>query len=200
MLWSFTGYIAGLGTTSGLRIVIGHWTASPFGAFSDVMLETASGMRVLLAPDEQVADFVAATYRFDAVVVGPVAVRVVDDQWDVTAPDLDLHVEVGGRRTLGLLLRTVPTRVRDSLWWARAIDLLARTLQPGVRTYGSAGSDRTEWYAASDVRSVSAAWGTFRGDPVGTIAPVVPPVRFGFGSAPRSPSLTTVRSFVRSAG
>lgn len=199
MLWSFTGYIAGLGTTSGLRIVIGHWRESPFGAFSDVMLETASGRRALLAPKHDIADFVASTYRFDDVVVGPVVVQDADARWDVAAPGLELRLRVGPRRVLGYLLRAVPAPLRDSAGWARAIDPLARALQPGVRTYGSAGSGRTEWYAASDLRALAAADGSFRGEPIGGLVAIDPPVRFGFGSAPRSPSLTTVRSFVRSA-
>ncbi len=55
----FTGHIAGTGTGSGLRIVIGAWDRSPFGAFTDVMLQTAGDERVLLAPDDAVAEFVA---------------------------------------------------------------------------------------------------------------------------------------------
>src|SRR2546423_15496332 len=69
----FDGWIAGLGTTSGTRVVLGHWPRSPFGAVSDVMLETPDGHRLLLASTRELADFVAATYVFDEVRVGPVA-------------------------------------------------------------------------------------------------------------------------------
>ena len=65
----FTGHIAGAGSSSGLRIVVGSWHESPFGAFADVMLQTADDERVLLAPDDEVAEFVASTYRFDRVEV-----------------------------------------------------------------------------------------------------------------------------------
>ena len=48
----FTGTITGLGTASGTRIVIGDWTTSPFGRFTDVMIEDAAGQRRLLAPTD----------------------------------------------------------------------------------------------------------------------------------------------------
>ena len=46
----FSGAIAGTGSTSGVRVVVGHWHDTPLGAFSDAMVETAAGHRVLLAP------------------------------------------------------------------------------------------------------------------------------------------------------
>ena len=73
----FDGHIAGVGTTSGLRAVVGRCASSPMGAFADVMVETAEGHRVLLAPSQEVADFVATTYHFDEVRIEPVAVTDV---------------------------------------------------------------------------------------------------------------------------
>ena len=67
MLDRFRGRILGAGSTSGLRLVIGDWTCSPLGAFTDVMVATAQGRRILLAPDEAVAQYVSATYTFDEV-------------------------------------------------------------------------------------------------------------------------------------
>ena len=49
----FDGWIAGLGTAAGLRVVIGHWPTSPLGAFTDAMVERPDGHRILLAPDER---------------------------------------------------------------------------------------------------------------------------------------------------
>ncbi|MGW5372453.1 hypothetical protein ACWES4_30080, partial [Streptomyces sp. NPDC004011] len=51
----FDGWIAGAGTSSGTRLVLGHWLRSPFGPFSDVMLERADGHRLLLAPTPETA-------------------------------------------------------------------------------------------------------------------------------------------------
>ena len=42
----FEGFIAGVGSTSGIRVVVGHWPRSPFGSFTDAMVERASGRTV----------------------------------------------------------------------------------------------------------------------------------------------------------
>src|SRR5688572_18537422 len=60
----FNGWIAGLGTASGTRLVVGHWPDSPFGPVTDVMVEHADGRRVLLAETEELGRFVAETYSF----------------------------------------------------------------------------------------------------------------------------------------
>src|SRR6201999_524302 len=54
----FTGAIAGIGSTSGVRVVVGRWDDSPFGAFADVMVAEPDGTRVLLAPDAEVSEYV----------------------------------------------------------------------------------------------------------------------------------------------
>ena len=47
----FHGEIAGVGSSSGVRVVVGHWRESPLGTFADVMLAEPDGTRVLLAPE-----------------------------------------------------------------------------------------------------------------------------------------------------
>ncbi len=184
----FRGHIAGVGTTSGVRVVVGRWDSSPLGTFTDVMVETASGHRVLLAPSEGVAEFVAATYSFDEVRIEPVAV----DGWAVRSPSLALEIVPGGRTGLGRLLRLVPRRLAESPWWCTLTDPVARVVLRGVRTRGSAGNGRREWYGATDVHAVRSVRGTFDGADLGTLTPVDPPPRFGFSSTPRRPSVTAV--------
>ncbi|MGI8523929.1 MAG: hypothetical protein ACR2K3_11575, partial [Nocardioides sp.] len=74
----FGGAIAGLGSESGVRIVIGSWHTTPYGAFNDVMLCEPDGRRVLLAPDAQVADFITSTYLFDRLETLPVECEATD--------------------------------------------------------------------------------------------------------------------------
>lgn len=191
----FEGSIAGIGTESGTRLVVGHWTRSPFGAFSDVMLEQADGQRTLLAPTRPTADFVAATYTFDRAHVVPVTVRESGLEWDVVAGDLRLSLTLGARGPLGLLLRAVPRALSARPAWAALVDVPARVL-PGVRTRGSAGQGRREWYGVHDLRPVTAARASLAGEDLGPLAPVLPPVRFGFGSVPRRPSVARVTTTV----
>ena len=188
----FTGRIAGVGSTSGVRIVVGRWDHSPWGAFADVMVEDASGHRVLLAPSERVREFVAATYTFDEHVIEPVGVEDTTDGWQVSAPSLSLRLVTGGRTPLGRLLGLVPARVATSPVWCSAVDPVARVVLRGVRTRGTAGNDRREWYGATSVVAVTAASGRWRGADLGELAPVAPPCRFGFSSTPERPSVTSV--------
>lgn len=71
----FDGWIGAVGTASGTRFVWGHWPRSPFGPFSDVMIEHPDGERCLLAPSRRIAEFVADTYTFERVEVVPVEVK-----------------------------------------------------------------------------------------------------------------------------
>lgn len=184
----FRGAIAGVGTTSGVRVVVGRWDESPYGAFVDVMLETAAGHRVLLAPCEEVADFVATTYTFDEVRIEPIAL----DGWVLSSASLTLSLDVGARTGLGRLLRMVPDRLAQSPAWCTVTDPVARVVVRGVRTRGTAGNGRREWYGASDVHEITAVSGCFDGADLGTLAPVTPAPRFGFSSTPSRPSVTAV--------
>jgi hypothetical protein len=196
----FDGFIAGLGTPAGLRAVVGHWPSSPFGAFTDVMVERADGHRMLLAPTAEVAGFVAATYTFDEVCHVPVDASVSDDRWTVRAGPLDLGFTVGRRSPLGMLLRSVPRRLATDPRWISAIDVVARRVLPGVRTRGSTGQGRREYYAARDLHRITGARIMWDGVDQGGLTSVDPPVRFGFGSTPRTPSLVRVVTLVRCNG
>lgn len=188
----FTGHIAGVGTTSGVRLVVGRWDDGPWGSFADVMVEDASGHRVLVAPDEQARDFVAATYTFDEHLTEPVEATDTPGGWLVESPSLTLSIEVGSRTLLGRAIGLVPARVATSPPWCSVTDPVARLLLSGVRTRGTAGQDRREWYGATSVRDVTAIAGTWRGERLGDLAPVDPPCGCGFSSVPRRPSVTSV--------
>ena len=188
----FRGQIAGVGSSSGTRVVVGRWTSTPMGQFADAMVETASGHRVLLAPRREVADFIEATYSFDEVRLEPFAVTVAGPRWEVRSPSLSLDLVVGGRTLLGSALRAVPARLAESPAWCTLTDPVARVALRGVRTRGSAGGRRREWYGATDTHRVLSLAGAFDGVGLGDLADVDPPCRFGFSSTPRRPSVTTV--------
>lgn len=188
----FRGHIAGVGSTSGTRVVVGRWTTTPLGEFADAMVETAAGHRVLLAPRQEVADFIEATYSFDEVRLEPFSVTVLGDRWSVRSPSLTLDLTVGRRTPLGLVLRGVPRRLAESPTWCTLTDPVARVVLRGVRTRGTAGGDRREWYGATDTHRVTSVAGAFDGVDLGGLADVDPPCRFGFSSTPRRPSVTTV--------
>lgn len=188
----FHGQIAGVGSASGVRVVVGSWQRTPLGSFGDAMVETAGGHRVLVAPSAEVAAFIEATYVFDEVRLEPIAVTSGRSRWHVESPSLSLDLTVGGRLPLGRVLRAVPVRVASSPAWATAVDPVARVALRGVRTRGTALAGRREYYGATDLHAVTALEGVFEGESLGTLAPVDPPCRFGFSSTPARPSVTTV--------
>ncbi|MGI8879514.1 MAG: hypothetical protein ACR2KJ_03185 [Jatrophihabitans sp.] len=172
------------------------WPVSPFGPITDVMVEHADGHRVLIAPSDEVAEFLAATYRFDEIRVEATTLGIRDQRWSVASTSLQLSLELGRRTTLGQLLATVPRSVARSRWWCSAIDPFAHLLVRGVHTRGTAGGGRREWYAALDLHAVDSVHAEWEGTDLGAVRPVEPPVRFGFGSTPRSPSLTRITTTV----
>ncbi|KXF48418.1 hypothetical protein AXA44_30040 [Rhodococcus sp. SC4] len=190
--WRFDGEITGLGTGSGVRIVVGHWSRSPLGEFTDVMVELADGHRVLLAPSEVVRDFVTATYVFDETVIVSVRCSRSGGSRTVEGGDLRVSFELGARTTLGRLLNLIPRALASAPWFCVVSDPIARVVLRGVRTRGTAGNGRREYYGAVDQRRVVGMSASWRGRDLGALQPVEPPVRFGFGSTPRTPAATSI--------
>ena len=184
----FRGEIAGIGSSSGTRVVVGRWAASPLGSFTDAMVETAHGYRVLVAPSPEVAEFVGATYSFDEVRIEEVAI----DGWSVRSSSLSLDLTAGRRTLLGRLLRLVRLQLAESPAWCAVNDPVARVVLRGVRTRGSSAGGRPEWYGATDHHVVSDVSGSFDGADLGELRPVLPSPRFGFSSTPARPSVTRV--------
>ncbi|MGV8873287.1 MAG: hypothetical protein ACOH2Q_12240 [Rhodococcus sp. (in: high G+C Gram-positive bacteria)] len=195
----FHGEIYGVGTTSGVRIVVGHWTRSPLGEFTDVMIQFADGRRLLVAPTEDVREFVTATYTFDSTELAPVTFAAEAGGWrSVQAGDLSVRIRVTGPTALGRLLSLVPDAVSTAPWFCTISDPIARVVLRGVRTRGSAGGGRREYYGARGqhrVVDVQAAW---QGADLGALTPVSPPVTFGFGSTPAAPSVTSITTTIDS--
>ncbi|WP_375475262.1 hypothetical protein [uncultured Jatrophihabitans sp.] len=188
----FDGAIAGLGTTSGVRLVVGMWPRSPLGPIADVMVERPDGHRILVAPSAQAADYIAGTYSFDEVRVEPTAHRITGAVWSVAADTVRVSFAVGRRTALGQLLSLVPRPVARNRAWCAALDPIASRVKPGVHTVGSAGNGRREYYCAFDEHAVNALTASLDGADLGALARVEPPVRFGFGSSPARPSLVRV--------
>ncbi len=177
-------------------MVIGRWLDSPFGAFTDVMHEAPDGVRTLYAPTAMIAEFVASTYVFDAVRVVPIRSERTPARLTVDGGPWRISLAFGRRTILGALLWPLPTRMTTAPWWCALVDPLARLLLRDVRTRGTARAGRVEWYGAVDQRRVDRLDATFDGTDLGALAPVHPPVRFGFSSVPRRPGIVALTTTI----
>jgi hypothetical protein len=68
-----------------------------------------------------------------------------------------------------------------------------------VHTFGTAGNGRLEYYGVRRSRRIVAIDGHHRGVPFGGLAPLRPPVGFGFSSAPASPQIVAVTTTIDEA-
>lgn len=193
----FDGTITGIGTAAGTRFVLGAWTDTPFGPVTDVMVEQPDGHRLLLAPSAEVGEFIAETYGFDEVRVGPVTLVRGGARWTLTAPGLHVQLLLGRRTPIGRVLRLVPRPLARARWWCRLIDPVAAVLRPGVHVIGTAGGGREERYCGLDEHRVLAVRAVWQGIDQGRLTDIDPPVRFGFGSTPRRPSQVRVTTIIR---
>ena len=66
-----------------------------------------------------------------------------------------------------------------------------------MRTRGTAGNGRHEWYGATDQHRLTAVRASLGDADLGALADVWPPVRFGFSSTPRSPGIVAVTTTIR---
>jgi hypothetical protein len=191
----FVGEICGFGTTSGTRLVIGRWTDSPLGVFTDVMVERPDGRRLLIAPSDAVAAYVAGVYTFDETRVAGIRSSRTADRLAVSADGVAIDVAVGRRDPLGWLLRAVPRPIATSPRWARLVDPAARVTLRGVRTRARTPS-ADEFYAATDRHRLVGVTARLLGEDLGPMTDVVPAVRFGGSSAPRRPSIVALTTTV----
>lgn len=196
----FVGEILGVGTREGTRIVVGNWAVSPYGGFADVMVERADGRRILLAPNRTVAEYVAETYEFDEVRVVPVDVTRGEERLAVSAGPLSLTARLGRRSAIGWTLHLLPDALTAKPWFSRVADPVARKVFPGVRTHGTAGAGRYEFYGAHDLHTVSSLVASWEGETLGALTPVEPAPRFGFASTPHRPGLTRLTTTVVRSG
>ena len=143
-----TGLIAGAGFASGDRLVVGHWTTSPIGAFGDVMWAAPDGRRTLWAPDADVAEFVGAVYRFESVEIADLQVVGTIAGMTATTPDWSLRLEDAGRGSA--------SRCTGPPGLTRFVEAPVARAWMRVRPYGVSTSGVREWYRADAWRRIVA--------------------------------------------
>ncbi|WP_052189945.1 TMEM175 family protein [Streptomyces sp. NRRL S-1824] len=104
-----------------------------------------------------------------------------------------------GRTVVGIEPSCIAT-LRSDLVELLPDDPRAAKLSRSVKTIAEFVTSCGEWYGVLDLWPVTAATAAFEGHHLGRLAPVDPPVRFGFGSVPLRPALVRVTTTVEGVG
>lgn len=198
----FDGHIMGASFGSGDRFVAGRWHRSPIGPFADVMWCRPDGHRVLFAPNQTVATFIAHHYAFDEVRLESVRVeRGTDGEIVAETGSIRMVLRPLAPGVASGLLALRPRRLRTATTWIGLEDRVLRPLVRGlfaaaaVRTTGETRAGAREWYAIHDFREADAA-ASIDGVDLGAPAPCAPS-GFGFSEFPAGPALVRVTSILK---
>ncbi len=185
----FDGRISSSGFESGDRIVIGDWTHSPLGEFTNIMWAQPDGTRVLLSPSEAHAKYVSQLYNFEEVNVVDINVERHHRGINVTAGDLVISYR--WRRGIAFPLN----RPR---WLIASVENWFAGIFFGTKTYGLTCNGLREWYCVRGLASLSTANATNAGNDLGEMRPFEVTACFGFSEPPKKPSSARVYSMIES--
>ena len=181
------GTISSAAFDQGHRFVIGRWERSPIGPLVDVMWCRPDGTSTLVVGNDIGAEFITSIYRFDEVLVGPLAVAGDDTFTRVDGHGLAIRL-VGGRR------RPIP--IPRPLTVTRFIEApIARALM-GVQTYGTSPTGAREWYQTRGWRWIVDGSATLDGRDLGSPRPIERPLGVGFSEPPPRPSIVSVKTVI----
>ena len=183
----FKGRITSSAFESGDRIVVGAWKDSIFGEFTDIMWAKKDGTRVLIAPTQEIVDYVTAMYSFDEILLEEVTTTLSDREIKISCKTMDLEFSWN---------RGFPIPFRRSLLFIQTIELFFARLIFSTRTYGVTKDNRKEWYAIDRVSHITSATAQIEGQDAGEFKPMREPCKFGFSEAPKKPSSCVVRTHI----
>ena len=183
----FKGRISSSGFASGDRIVVGDWKESPLGSFTDIMWARPDGHRTLIAPNQEVVDYVEGMYSFDEIKIQDITVTEKERRFTLSCEsmELDFSWKKGWK---------IP--FRRSLFFIATVELFFAKLFFGTRTHGTTKNNRKEWYAIDRVSNIIDANATIEGKDAGGKMPMKEPCKFGFSEAPKKPSSCEVRTHI----
>lgn len=183
----FKGRITSSAFESGDRIVVGAWKESIFGEFTDIMWAKKDGTRVLIAPTQEIADYVTAMYSFDEVILEEISTSLSERSIKVSCNTMNLEFSWN---------RGFPVPFKRSLLFIQTIELFFAKLVFSTRTYGITKDNRKEWYAIDRVSHIKSATAQISGKSAGGFKPMNEPCKFGFSEAPKKPSSCAVRTHI----
>jgi len=187
----FDGRISSSGFGSGDRIVIGDWTNSPLGPFTNIMWAQPDGKRILLSPSKAHADYVSQLYNFEEVKI--VDIKVERQRRGIQISAGTLSVSYRWKRGVALPLN----RPR---WFIATVEQWVAKLIFGTMTHGLTCNGLREWYCIRGLSSIYNAEASHNGVDLGEMQPFEVTACFGFSEPPKRPSSVRVCSIIESSG
>ncbi|MFL2696931.1 MAG: hypothetical protein ACJ0F6_00560 [Acidimicrobiales bacterium] len=182
------GSISSAGFAGGNRFVVGHWERSPIGPFGDVMWGTPDGQRILLAGNQEVADFVTSIYNFDDVRIGDLQTESDGRVTTVKGLGLNLHLSGG-------IARVIP--FSRPLSFTRFIERPLAKILMGVETFGTSSRGVSEWYQARKWRWVKDGSVSVDGISLGSPLEFSEPINVGFSEPPARPAIVSLQVAIK---
>ena len=186
----FKGRVISSGFQTGDMVVIGDWSDSPQGAFTNLMWAKPDGTRVLIAPSEELGDFVSSLYSFDEVIVSPMEIERTEKSIEV---ECDL-----GRVCMKWGLN-VPLPFSRPRWFIANIEAPFARLFFGTKTHGTTRNGRKEWYHVRGLSRMKSVELELDGRSTKQMTGMAPSACFGFSNPPRMPLSVRVDSLIAAA-
>ena len=184
----FVGRITSCGFTSGDRLVIGHWKESPFGSFSDIMWAKPDGTKILIAPNQEIGDYISSMYEFDDIKIEEI--RIEENTNQIRVETLEINCNFEWRNGISFLIKRRP------LWFVSSVEYLVGWLIFGTKTHGKTKNGKKEWYAVDRLSKLINAKAEINGEDLGEYTSFYPKANFGFSDPPKMPSSVLVRSHI----
>ena len=186
----FKGRVISSGFQTGDMVVIGDWSDSPQGAFTNLMWAKPDGTRVLIAPSEELGDFVSSLYSFDEVIVSSMEIERTEKSIEV---ECDL-----GRVCMKWGLN-VPLPFSRPRWFIANIEAPFARLFFGTKTHGTTRNGRKEWYHVRGLSRMKSVELELDGRSTKQMTGMAPSACFGFSNPPRMPLSVRVDSLIAAA-
>ncbi len=183
----FRGRITSTGFSTGHRIVIGDWSESILGNFTNIMWAKPDGTRVLLSPSATHAEYVSRIYTFEEVRIVDFEVKRGKREIFVSADALSIRIRWG----ISLILP-----LWRPLWFIASFEAFFGKLIFGTITHGKTRDGRREWYSVRSISRVLDAEGSLNGVSIGSKAKFHNTTCFGFSEPPSMPASVSLKSYI----
>ena len=184
----FEGRITSCGFDSGDRIVIGIWESSPFGSFADIMWAKPDGTKILIAPNNEIGNYINSLYDFDEIRIEEIKIERKPKEIFFSCTDISCQFNWG--KEISLLVKRRP------LWFVSTIEYFFGWLMFGTKTHGKTKNGRKEWYVVDKISRLKGAKAEITGKDLGVYCKFYPKANFGFSDPPKMPASVLVRSHI----